>query len=1732
MRMKVTVCFGGVKVVVPCGEGDLTIDEVIDKATTRYRKAIGKPSGYWITVHSLQSISDGGILDPDDQIQDVADDREKLLANFEEQDGPRLTHSIGDGTSASSAGTASPDMFHSENIINTNNSNKSFNGCDVCEHNQMDVVVTDEHINAGTSLHVRRGSEPSLIYTENNNSKNHDREEERWGSEEILDDLDKDRPSAFERLSKARSSFDGLDSNSAFSRFGRDSKRQSMTGTAINKFISTQQTSQSDDRTEPVGESSKSSSSAVEMETEVINIHNDGSPLGVHIVPFVENADGTAFGMVVYDIDQSGRAARDGRLRPGDHIIAIDAYPIYDESFDSAQELMKEAMKVSSVALKIEREKFDEEEEDKEPMTNGIDATPEVPIRAPSTTLSTDPASPTRVKNIIAPTNTRRIGRKLYIQLMKGPQGLGFSVTTRDNIGAGTNPIYIKNILPKGAAIADGRLKAGDRLLEVNGIEMTGKTQMEAVTILRSVKLGGVVNLVVSRQESSPNKFLPRPIEEVNSVDETLPKNKQILNLDIELNDTGSAGLGVSVKGKTAGTGSNGETKDLGIFIKSVIHGGAASKDGRLRPNDQLLCINAVSLLNKSNSEAMETLRKAMCAQQLPNSKIRLIIARRVDSLNDSGNESSLNKSKSIESLNADHPVDYPDREVGVDAPISPPISTRRVEITQEREITNRTPSVPPQHVLPNKYVPNRTQSYQIATQSPPPSKYGGMPPSTHSKLMEEAPTITGRNGEVFLIEDYDLDSQRYHSSVMPESQSQQHSQEPPPRSPSPPQWVLDWAKGQSSADDHEREEDRSPGLTDFNRDSFARRSFSERKHGGSLDAQQLNWYNKTRSASKERKTKDTYEAVGARSETPSGKMTKSNSSESLLAGTNLTSYHHTAYEDYYPKLKPKSKSFAFMSPSEKKDLGPYLGMKKSSSFESLLAAVADYTSDNKSRQSRTSAKVIRGRVCNESFRAAVDRSYGDTLDRKDVKENGGLKMMAKSEGALDNRYIGDASEKPMRSSKKKAKDKRKSGVLKGLGSMFRFGKNRKSEVDGKEEDGDAEEGEEAGEEMGKPDDEDRRKSRQEAEDAQERIEEQHKRLRDQEAEKKREEGREAMSKAERMLQLREQHQKKHRERNGRYKDDEDDDDDDDEEEYRKEPIYSKSKHQYRERAVDDHKIYHEYKQRKYENEEKKVLEDDIYDTRKEHVRLERSRSKSYDPYDRYDDTRHSDRRPRYEDERKDDYYDERHISKRPDEKYRNRYNGDDRYVADGRPDNRKQDTYYYEKDKKDGIYGDVHVREERKYEDWQRKEVPYEQRYRDDGKIYESRRSDDARIYESRRSQKEEKMYDVPRYKDTQRERERRNYYEEDMYDRIGERKRSKEYSERYYREDDSKRKVERKNEEPLEKTEKHKKSSKDVEDKKLERVDSKDKNEKKLERKGSKDKIKRTKSLERKGSKEKEKEEKKLKKLQRSESKEKMKKEKAEKSKEAEKIKQGRDKSKERLNEKSSEHKESKRNGSLTDRLTDRNEKVYESYKKLEDTDHVYESRQSSRREERSENKSRHQNDRTRRKDDDNGFYREERRHHSNERTHHSRIRRPGSPPVDYGSLDRRKNGSPRKEFHSTSHLENGPVHSRHRSYDHSYKRVQRKEAMYSKENNAGYGRMANDYRDDYQRYRPHSPKKAPDYDTRGEKRRPPNYEDHYGYYDNYREYRSQPSSARQSPYPQYDDYDHETYEAAARV
>ena len=73
------------------------------------------------------------------------------------------------------------------------------------------------------------------------------------------------------------------------------------------------------------------------------------------------------------------------------------------------------------------------------------------------------------------------------------------------------------------------------------------------------------------------------------------------------------------------------------------------------------------------------------------------------------------------------------------------------------------------------------------------------------------------------------------------------------------------------------------------------------------------------------------------------------------------------------------SKSSVTTSPSGSstgETIGPSLGLKKSSSLESLQTAVAEVTLNGEINLHRPRPRIIRGRGCNESFRAAIDKSY------------------------------------------------------------------------------------------------------------------------------------------------------------------------------------------------------------------------------------------------------------------------------------------------------------------------------------------------------------------------------------------------------------------------------------------------------------------------------------------------------------------------------------------------------------------------------------------------------------------------------------------------------------------------------------------------------------------------------------------------------------------------------------
>ncbi|KAI6652114.1 PAR3 [Oopsacas minuta] len=112
---------------------------------------------------------------------------------------------------------------------------------------------------------------------------------------------------------------------------------------------------------------------------------------------------------------------------------------------------------------------------------------------------------------------------------------------------------------------------------------------------------------VGSKQEIKKATSTQNLLKQAALTDTTIytPRGKKIQPLLIPLTETG---LGVSVRGKTR-MNTNSKPQEGGIFVKVIVQGGAADKDGRLKPNDQILSINGCVLVGQSNQEAMKTLK-------------------------------------------------------------------------------------------------------------------------------------------------------------------------------------------------------------------------------------------------------------------------------------------------------------------------------------------------------------------------------------------------------------------------------------------------------------------------------------------------------------------------------------------------------------------------------------------------------------------------------------------------------------------------------------------------------------------------------------------------------------------------------------------------------------------------------------------------------------------------------------------------------------------------------------------------------------------------------------------------------------------------------------------------------------------------------------------------------------------------------------------------------------------
>ncbi|XP_073703196.1 par-3 family cell polarity regulator alpha, b isoform X1 [Garra rufa] len=1023
--MKVTVCFGRTRVVVPCGDGNIKVHWLVQQAAMRYRRAIAKGEEYWVQVYRLEH-GDGGILDLDDVLCDVADDKDRLVAVFDEQE----PHVGGDGTSASSTGTQSPELFSGEPSTSTPLS--AFQP--YLPHSEIEVTTSTLRTNM--PLHVRRSSDPALLnLTAMSFSEPGSQPEEpsrknptRWSTTAgFLKPRLSTGTNSLERKGRSVDTYRSLPRDagqwSNQKEFQREKGRSSLSANhpMVDRWLERQEQDEEENgRIEPVGRADTCLEHmgvrSLDDIVKLVEVSNDGGPLGIHVVPF-SGRDRRTLGLLVKRLERGGKADIQGLFQENDCIVRINNGDLRNVRFEQAQNMFRQAMRspvilfhVVPSTMRSHYEQISHNEHNPRanidlsgrfspdsltnetigldhaahrlaqhrphPQNNHLDSSS--PIHHPVGSSGKPPtghaSSPQRGLSP-GPTSgfTKKVGRRLGIQLRKGPEGLGFSITSRDVPLGGSAPIYVKNILPRGAAIQDGRLKAGDRLLEVNGVDLNGRGQEEVVSLLRATPMGGTVTLLVLRQEET---FLPREMStepamqntrEWKVEDEELvltpDGTREFLTLEVPLSDSGSAGLGVSVKGNR----SKESHADLGIFVKSIINGGAACKDGRLRVNDQLIAVNGESLLGKTNQDAMETLRKSMSTEGNKRGMIQLIVARRIKRLEGESRSSPRGLERTLSPSPDDH----------------------------ERRISHSLYGIEglDDNLRPQANTNNRKMNhYQLS------------------------PTVNMPQDDTVIIED---DRPR----VLPAQLSDQSSSSSHDdmgfavETPPPPPWDQELPDSTTSANDE--------GV--FQREGFGRQSMSEKRTKQYGDASQLDII-KTR---------------------------KSKSMDLVADEINLT---------HYTENRKGSSS---------RDVGPSLGLKKSSSLESLQTAVAEVTLNGDMPFHRPRPRIIRGRGCNESFRAAIDKSYDrptpnedeeecmDTLEedtegssrsgRDSVSTVADLTPLPVTEQQLINGNQPQNDKKKEKGGKdkkkpEKEKGKTKKGMLKGLGEMFRFGKYRKDE--------------------------------------------------------------------------------------------------------------------------------------------------------------------------------------------------------------------------------------------------------------------------------------------------------------------------------------------------------------------------------------------------------------------------------------------------------------------------------------------------------------------------------------------------------------------------------------------------------------------------------------------------------------------------------------------------------------
>ncbi|KQK81003.1 tyrosine-protein phosphatase non-receptor type 13 [Amazona aestiva] len=213
-------------------------------------------------------------------------------------------------------------------------------------------------------------------------------------------------------------------------------------------------------------------------------------------------------------------------------------------------------------------------------------------------------------------------GDVFEVELAKKDNGLGISVTGGVNTSIRHGGIYVKAVIPQGAAEADGRIEKGDRVLSVNGISLEGATHKQAVETLRNT--GQVVHLLLEKGQLSVAKVhapVTPQCTPPNQVGQCEPQEKpatKTTNAKEYSFVTAENTFEVKLLKNSSGLGfsfcreDNLTPEQLGstiVRVKKLFPGQPAAESGQIEIGDVILKVNGASLKGLSQQEVISALR-------------------------------------------------------------------------------------------------------------------------------------------------------------------------------------------------------------------------------------------------------------------------------------------------------------------------------------------------------------------------------------------------------------------------------------------------------------------------------------------------------------------------------------------------------------------------------------------------------------------------------------------------------------------------------------------------------------------------------------------------------------------------------------------------------------------------------------------------------------------------------------------------------------------------------------------------------------------------------------------------------------------------------------------------------------------------------------------------------------------------------------------------------------------